>query len=266
MWLLRNHCSMLTLTPQHVSFLNERLTRLAPPKIIEWALTTLPGLYQTTAFGLTGLVITHMISELLEASGSDGVPLIFIDTLHHFPETLELVNRVRARYGVEIHTFRPSGTETKEEFVHTHGEKLWERDESAYDYLVKVEPAQRAYTTLNANAVFTGRRRSQKGARETIPIIEIDSTGLIKINPLADWTFSQVEGFVRANDVPYNPLLDLGYLSIGDTHSTLPAKDRNDERSGRWAGQAKTECGLHKDYFKMRESYLNSVTASTPSA
>lgn len=252
------------LSQTHVSFLNEKLARLPPAKIVEWALTTLPGLYQTTAFGLTGLAITHMVSELLETTSSSGVPLIFIDTLHHFPETLELVDRVRARYGVTVHTFRPSDTETSEEFARVHGDKLWERDEAAYDYLVKVEPAQRAYARLGVNAVFTGRRRSQKGARESIPILELDSTGLLKINPLADWSFAQVEDFVKSHNVPYNPLLDQGYLSVGDTHSTLPAKDRNDERSGRWAGKPKTECGLHKDYFNMRESYLNSI--ANPSA
>jgi phosphoadenosine phosphosulfate reductase len=130
--------------------------------------------------------------------------------------------------------------------------------------LFKVEPSRRAYEELNALAVITGRRRSQGGDRASIPIIEVDGTGLIKINPLANWTFKETKSYIDANNVPYNALLDRGYTSIGDWHSTKTpdgsaAKGISAdaaERSGRWAGRAeKTECGLHKDYFKMKAQF-----------
>lgn len=125
-----------------------------------------------------------------------------------------------------------------------------------YDFLVKVEPARRAYTELGVSAIITGRRRSQKGDRGEIPIIEIDDTGMVKLNPLAYWDFQQVWSYIRANEVPYNALVDQGYKSIGDWHSTKKPTNDGDERSGRWDGKEKSECGLHKDYFKMRAAFV----------
>jgi phosphoadenosine phosphosulfate reductase len=94
--------------------------------------------------------------------------------------------------------------------------------------------------------VLNGRRRSQGAARGSIPIIELDDErGIIKINPMATWSFKQVNEYIRENNVPYNALLDQGYKSIGDWHSTVPVKDGEDERAGRWKGQDKTECGIH---------------------
>ncbi|KAJ1555498.1 hypothetical protein HK405_001378 [Cladochytrium tenue] len=139
-----------------------------------------------------------------------------------------------------------------------HGERLWERDADVYDYLVKVEPARRAALELSAQVLITGRRRSQGAARANIPILEIDesvSPPMLKLNVLAAWDYDQVWDYVRANGVPYNPLLEKGYKSVGDWHSTAPTKAGQSEREGRWAGQEKTECGLHKDYLKMKSNY-----------
>jgi phosphoadenosine phosphosulfate reductase len=148
--------------------------------------------------------------------------------------------------------------ESSQEFEAEYGDKLWETDEDTYDYLVKVEPARRAYETLNIKSIITGRRRSQKGDRGEIPVLEIDSTGLIKLNPLAYWDFEQVWTYIRANEVPYNALTDKGYRSIGDHHSTKKPHHKDNERAGRWSGTAKTECGLHKDYFQMRAAFMAS--------
>jgi phosphoadenosine phosphosulfate reductase len=181
------------------------------------------------------------------------VPVIFIDTLHHFPETISLIERVRQRYPTaEINVFHPEETPTESAFALKHGPELWKTNESLYDYLVKVEPARRAYAQLNVKAVLTGRRKSQGGARGSLNILEIDETGLIKVNPLANWSFKQVEEYIRQYNVPYNDLLDRGYRSVGDWHSTVPVKEGEDERAGRWKGTQKTECGLHEDYLAMR--------------
>ncbi|ORY19681.1 phosphoadenosine phosphosulfate reductase [Clohesyomyces aquaticus] len=228
----------------HLKFLNSQLQKLEPEDILRWCITSLPGLFQTTAFGLTGLVTLDILSKL---SGpiKPNVDLIFIDTLHHFDETLTLVDRIRRRYGTTLHVYKPAGTDTAAEFSTKHGERLWETNEELYDYVVKVEPAQRAYSELQVKAVLTGRRKSQGGKRGDLDIIEIDDNGLIKINPLANWSFGQVQEYIKANDVPYNELLDNGYKSVGDWHSTQPVAQGEDERSGRWKGRAKTECGIH---------------------
>ncbi len=174
------------------------------------------------------------------------VNLIFFDTLHHFPETIDLVGRVRQRYPlVNLHIYKPQGLAAPEDFAQKYGEKLWETNDELYDWVAKVEPAQRAYRELQVDAVLTGRRRSQGGKRGDIDIIEIDEAGLIKINPLANWSLKQVQQYVDENNVPYNELLDRGYKSVGDWHSTQPVKEGDDERAGRWKGQEKTECGIH---------------------
>ncbi|KAG0373700.1 hypothetical protein BGX24_011348 [Mortierella sp. AD032] len=278
-------------TPAHLKFINAKLEKLSPEKIIEWAMISLPGLIQTTAFGPTGLVILDMINRIhidqqsaanvhpTPASSSaseddsddndDGhfkkagyntqrhpVPLIFIDTFYHFQETLDLAQQVQDHYNIPLKIYKPLNCETTAEFESQYGQQLWETDDLSYDYLVKVEPGRRAYQELNAQAVISGRRRSQKGDRAHLDILEIESgTGLLKLNPLATWSFQQVWTYLRAYQVPYNALLDQGYRSIGDWHSTKPATNPDDERSGRWEGKQKTECGLHVDYFKMRAEF-----------
>ena len=174
------------------------------------------------------------------------VDLLFFDTLHHFSETHDLIEGIRQRYPlVNLHIYKPTGADTAEDFARQHGERLWETNDSLYDWLAKVEPAERAYRELGVNAVLTGRRRSQGGKRGDIAVIEVDEAGMIKVNPFANWTFSQVEQYIKTNNVPYNELLDRGYKSIGDWHSTKPVKEGESERSGRWQGQEKTECGIH---------------------
>lgn len=218
--------------------------------VLRWCITSLPHLFQTTAFGLTGLVTLDMLSKL-EVPRPQVVDLIFLDTLHHFRETLDLVDSVRKKYpNHNVHVYKPEGVDSEEEFAKKFGPRLWETDDQFYDWVAKVEPAQRAYRELNVHAVLTGRRRSQGGKRGDLDVIEVDEAGLIKINPLANWNFDQVKQYVKDNDVPYNVLLDRGYKSVGDYHSTQPVKENEDERSGRWKGQEKTECGIHNPRSK----------------
>lgn len=241
--------------------INERLQDAHPSEILAWSIDNLPNLYQTTAFGLTGCVTLDLISRIsVERAQAKGepvkhlVPLIFVDTLYHFPQTLDLAQRSSQHYNAPMHIYRPIGTDTVKEFEDRWGPQLWERDEDTYDYLVKVEPARRSYDELHVRAVFTGRRRSQGADRSSLSAVEVDETGLIKVNPLLNWSFASVDKYVKENAVPYNELLDLGYKSVGDWHSTaLPTDKDAGERSGRWSDKAgKTECGLHKDYFKFK--------------
>ncbi|ODV76711.1 phosphoadenosine phosphosulfate reductase [Suhomyces tanzawaensis NRRL Y-17324] len=238
----------VTLSPAHLAHLNATLLGLEPHEIIRWAYITFPRLYQTTAFGLTGLVTVDIIAKLTRELQAPQhiIDLIFIDTLYHFPQTYDLVASVQQKYHPKIHTYSPKGTSSEQEFVAKHGDQLWESNDSLYDFLVKVEPAQRAYKDLQVAAVLTGRRKSQGGARGLLPVVEYEeATGIYKINPLCEWDFARVKQYVDTHTVPYNVLLDLGYKSIGDWHSTVAVAEGEDERAGRWKGQAKTECGIH---------------------
>ncbi len=114
--------------------INKQLVENTPEEILEWAVEHLPGLHQTTAFGLTGMVAIDMLSKITKSPP----PLIFIDTLYHFPETYELVEEVKQRYGVPVNVYKPEGCETVQDFERKYGEKLWERDEETYDFVVKV--------------------------------------------------------------------------------------------------------------------------------
>jgi len=113
-------------------------------------------------------------------------------------------------------------------------------------------PARSAYDQLSVKSVITGRRASQGAARSSLQPLEVDSTGLLKLNPLFAWSFKDVETYVNENNVPRNKLLAQGYRSVGDWHSTSKVGEGEDERAGRWKGKNKSECGLHEDYFKMK--------------
>ncbi|KAF9734966.1 phosphoadenosine phosphosulfate reductase [Paraphaeosphaeria minitans] len=228
----------------HLKFLNHQLAQLEPQDILRWCITSLPGLHQSTAFGLTGLVTVDMLSKL-DGPLKSNIDLIFYDTLYQFQETLDLVEKVRQRYGNTIHVYKPRGCNTTEDFEAKYGKNFWDVNDEKYDYVAKVEPAARANAELNVKALLTGRRKSQGGKRGDLDIIEVTDSGVIKINPLANWSFAQVKEYVDANKVPYNDLLDRGYKSVGDWHSTQPVAAGEDERAGRWKGKNKTECGIH---------------------
>ena len=119
-----------------------------------------------------------------------------MDTLHHFPETVQLAEDAAQNYLAPLHTYTPPSVSSAEEFAAKYGERLWETDEASYDYLVKVEPAARAYAELGVKAVITGRRRSQGAEREGLEVLEADERGLIKVNPLISWSFKQVKDYV----------------------------------------------------------------------
>ena len=160
-----------------------------------------------------------------------------IDTHYLFPETYELRREVERRYETKIEVFEgPS----PEELAAKHGENLWEEKPDLYLAVAKVEPLVRALGELDC--WITGVRRDQSPTRADAPKLGWDSAHeLWKANPLADWSDDDCWTYIRERDLPYNPLHNQGYSSIGDTHSTTPGAGRE----GRWAGTDRTECGLH---------------------
>ncbi|KAL7930456.1 Phosphoadenosine phosphosulfate reductase family domain-containing protein [Trichoderma chlorosporum] len=252
----REEKPVISLSKSHIEYLNQQMETMHPMDILRFCRIMFPNLYQSTAFGLTGLATMDMLSKIQkENPESRTVDLIFLDTLYHFKETYDLVDRVRERYpNVPIHVFKPDGMETAQQLEETYGEEFYHTAGDMYDWIVKVEPLQRAYDELKVAAVLNGRRRSQGAARGSIPIIELDEErNIVKINPMAAWSFSQVNKYIKENNVPYNALLDQGYKSVGDWHSTSPVGEGEDERAGRWKGQNKTECGIHNKQSKYAE-------------
>ena len=210
-----------------------------PRDILAWTFQNLSNVVVTTAWQPGGIVILDLLHEL-------GLrpPVIFIDTLFQFPETLELAETLRTRYDLDLRLYKPAGLESESQFTDAHGDALWDRDLDLYQELTKVEPLRRAMAETGANGWISGRRRDQGGERDHLSVLEI-SGDRVKINPLASWTRKEVWGHILSKGIPYNPLHDLGYPSIGDRPLTEKADVEQGERSGRWKGRGKTECGIH---------------------
>ncbi len=222
--------------------LNQRFETATPQEILRWAIATIPtGLVQTSAFSIP--VTVHMLYE--ELAPNPPIPILFLDTLHHFPETLATVERAKARYGLDLRVYRAQGVNSREDFAARYGEELWHRDVNQFHYLTKVEPLKRALQEIQVKAWITGRRRDQSSSRRQMPILEWDADHRLKVNPLANWTRKDVWNYVVKHNVIYNPLHDHGYASIGDEPLTTPIRPGEDERAGRWRGSSKTECGIH---------------------
>ena len=220
---------------------SSELEGLHPREILTWCLANLPGVVVTTSFQPGGIVILDLLHEL-----GMRPPVIFVDTLWHFPETLELAEKSRNRFGMDLRIYRPEGLTTELEFVDRHGPALWDRDLDLYQEVTKVEPMRRALAETGARSWISGRRRDQGGDRQDLAVLEV-SGGRIKANPLAAWTRKEVWGHILSRNLPYNPLHDLGYPSIGDRPLTERADADEGERSGRWKGRGKSECGIHTD-------------------
>jgi phosphoadenosine phosphosulfate reductase len=211
----------------------------APPEaILAWAFAEYaPRIAISTAFGVEGCVLVDMAVRV-----DPKVKVFTVDTGMLFPESIELRERLRERYRLDLTVWRPEAPE-----LHRQGLALYARDADACCALRKVEPTRRALAGLDA--WVTGLRRDQGPSRAGIQILERyghdDGSPLIKVNPLARWTRNDSWRYALEHDVPYNPLLDQGYKSVGCWPCTEPVDAGADERAGRWAGSAKTECGIH---------------------
>jgi phosphoadenosine phosphosulfate reductase len=209
-----------------------------PEAILRWAVATFhPRLTMATAFGAEGCCIIHMLAEI-----EPGVRIFNLDTGYQFPETLELRERIKQRYGIEVEYIRPELT--IQEYEAEHGGPLYtiRPDQCCYDR--KVLPLRRA--VAGYDAWISAIRRDQTEHRAQAGVVEWDAKfDLVKVNPLLSWTRKDVWAFIFKHEVPYNPLHDRSYPSIGCWPCTRPVTNGEDERAGRWAGKVKKECGLH---------------------
>jgi len=187
-----------------------------------------------------GVEDVALIDLAVRAAGP--IRVFTLDTDFLFPETYELIARVESHYGIRVERCSPALTPLAQ--AQQFGESLWLSRPDRCCNLRKVEPLEAKLRELRA--WVTGVRREQAPTRASARKIEWDARfGLMKINPLADWTSAQVWQYIREHRVPYNPLHDSGFPSIGCTHCTRAVAPDEDPRAGRWSGTDKTECGLH---------------------
>ena len=209
-------------------------------RVLDEALATYRGkIALACSFGgPAGMVLLDLV-----VARDRSVPVYYLDTGLLFESTYALVDRVRERYGIEPIAVRPELTVAQQ--AARFGEALWARDPDACCALRKVEP-QRAFLA-GYDAWITGIRRDQSSSRANAQTIsrDVNAGGIAKIAPLADWTSADVWSYVMAHDVPYNPLNDRGFPSLGCTHCTRAIVPGEDPRAGRWSGIEKLECGLH---------------------
>lgn len=226
--------------PREVELAARDLAGRPPQDVLRWALETFgpDGIALACSFGAEDVVLVDMASRI-----RPGVRVFYLDTDLLFPETYETRDRVAARYDVRLERVRPALSLAEQ--AGRHGDALWARDPDTCCRVRKVEPLRGVLAGLEA--WVTGIRREQSPTRASAAEVEWDHRfGLVKVNPLARWTWDEVWGYIRAHDVPYNPLHDRGYPSIGCMPCTRPVRPGEDPRAGRWPGFAKTECGLHR--------------------
>lgn len=227
-------------TRRELDALNARFSGATPQEILRWADDEFgEGLVMACSFGgISGMAILDMVVKI-----RPDIDVFYLDTDFLFPETLSTRDRAIARYGINPVPYRP--VLNPQQQAAKYGEALWLRDPDKCCAMRKVEPNTRALE--GRSAWIAGLRRDQASTRRSVePVMWDVKFGLYKIAPLAHWDEKQVWRYIFENDVPYNPLHDQGYPSLGCTNCTRPAGVEGDERSGRWSGTGKTECGLHK--------------------
>ena len=287
--------------------INHELERLSLEQVLHWIYSVViqtddekttahHPLVDVTSFGPSGMVILHLLDQL---GYTDRVPVITIDTLHLFPETYEFIRLFQAtdkpgkvslsRQDTNgdddngfvlplLHIYQPKEYTTKASFDAKFGSDLYETNPDKYTYHSKVEPMLRALEDHHAKVWITGRRRSQGYERSKVPILELDGGSPVdsqndgtakrwKLNPLAYWSYNEVWDYLREHQVPVNPLHEIGYKSIGDTMTTQPVDRAAEERSGRFVGMDRTECGIHASAAKIEEMQKGAVArVTTPQA
>lgn len=210
-----------------------------PREILEAALEQVPSLTFACSFGSEDMVLLDMLMKM-----NAKVNVFYLDTHVLFQETYDLIETAKSKYQIPDLTQVQSQLSLKSQ-AEKYGDALWLRDPNKCCSIRKVGPL--AEHISKYDGWITGIRRDQAPTRAHAQAFEYDDKfKLVKVNPLILWTEEDVWNYIEENNVPYNPLHDNGYPSIGCIHCTRPVKQGDDPRSGRWAGFTKTECGLHK--------------------
>ena len=216
-----------TYTDEELLELNAEFEHAPASRVIAWAVHAF-GPHLCLTASMTDAVLIDLAVRI-----DPSIEVVFIDTGYHFPETLATVESVRRRYGLNMKIMTAPES----------AEALWEVDPEKCCSALKVEQLDRALA--GKTAWMSGLRRQEADSRSNALVVGRDLRNLVKVNPIATWSDQDVQSYIRDHHVPYNPLMDRGYLSIGCQPCTQPVAPGDDPRSGRWSGRSKTECGLH---------------------
>jgi phosphoadenosine phosphosulfate reductase len=213
----------------------EELYNADAATILDWAATHVPGRIAVT-MSMENTVLAELAARHLPQAD-----LLLLDTGYHFDETLDVAGKVDARYPQLLVTAKPRLTRAQQDG--TYGANLYRSNPTACCRMRKVEPL--AVNLTPYTGWVTGLRRIDSPTRATAPALSLDDTGRLKISPIITWSLEDTEAFIEDNNLIVHPLTKQGYPSIGCATCTLPVAEGEDPRAGRWAGQNKTECGLH---------------------
>lgn len=221
--------------------INAELEQLSAQERVRWALTNLQGEFAlASSFGVQSAVMLHLVTE-----AKADIPVILTDTGYLFPETYLFIDELTERLSLNLKVYRaeliPAWQEAR------YGE-LWSQGVEGiklYNRLNKVEPMRRALDELAVSTWFSGLRREQSSTRSSLPVLAIQN-GMFKFLPLIDWSNQDIEAYLKQHDLPYHPLFEQGYLSVGDVHTTQKWEPGMKEEETRFFG-LKRECGLHED-------------------
>ncbi|WP_432800101.1 phosphoadenylyl-sulfate reductase [Poriferisphaera sp. WC338] len=224
---------------------NADLANASAKQVVAWAAETFSSsLVMTSSFGSQAALMLHLVTRVVP-----DIPVIFIDTGYHFPETYQFADDLASRLKLNLKTYQ---SPVSPAYMEARLGKLWEQGETEeeqiknlneYDRLRKVEPMQRALKELAAQSWLAGLRGQQTDHRSALRTV-VKQDNRFKVHPILTWTQKDVYEYLKKNDLPTHPLYEQGYKSIGDWHSTRPITAGEDERAGRFHG-LKQECGLH---------------------
>lgn len=223
-----------------LSQINQQLEQLSAIERVTWALDNLPRAFVlSSSFGIQAAVCLHLITQQYP-----DIPVILTDTGYLFPETYQFIDTLTQQLQLNLKVYR---AEISSSWQEARYGKLWLEGIDGierYNQINKVEPMERALKTLQAQTWFAGLRRQQAKSREHLPVLSI-AKGIFKFLPIVDWDNKKVYQYLKENDLPYHPLWEQGYLSVGDTHTTRKWEEGMSEEETRFFG-LKRECGLHE--------------------
>ncbi len=230
-----------TWDPSAIELANSKLESMSSVQRIEWALDNLPKNFAlSSSFGIQSAVSLHMVTKVYPE-----IPVIVIDTGYLFPETYQFIELLTDKLKLNLKVYSAQKSSAWQEA--TLG-KLWQQGEQAlteYNQRNKVQPMELGLQELGINAYFAGIMRSQSSSRTNIPALQ-KIRGRLKVHPIIDWNKRMVHQYLTKYKLPYHPLWDKGYVSVGDVHSTSPLLAGMSDEETRFGG-VKRECGLHED-------------------
>lgn len=222
--------------------LNEKLEFQTAQERLEWAISELkPNIILSSSFGAQAAVCLHLCARIWPE-----IPVVVTDTGYLFPETYEFIDELTASLKLNLKVYRSELTSAWQESRYG---RLWEQGVEGltqYNQLNKVEPMQRALNDLDAQGWIVGLRRSQSSTRKKLDVLGMQN-GFLKVHPIVDWNDKKVFDYMMEHDLPYHPLWEQGYISIGDVHTSHRLVDGVTEEEVRFFG-LKRECGLHEDF------------------